>query len=146
VNDATPVHLSLATMRAVLDTVRITASGRSGLPVAGLEERRRAGNGQFLSGADIARRSPIVTTDLLRNLRGVVVEDSKIFLRAAVGDMCEAQIFFNGHHMPFFELVDVNGLASPKEITAIEVYTGASTPVQYQVGLSGCGSILIWTR
>ena len=34
----------------------------------------------------------------------------------------------------------------PNEVKGIEVYAGIGAPMEYQVGLSGCGSILIWTK
>jgi hypothetical protein len=41
-------------------------------------------------------------------------------------------------------VLDFN-LLSPDVIEAIEVYVGASTPVQFR-NETGCGVLLIWTR
>ena len=146
--DAPPVRVALTTMRAVMDTVRVTASGRSRFPAGqtGFEDRRKTGVGQFLTRAELDRKSAGVLSDLLRNVRGVLLEDSKIIMRAPLGDVCEAEIYFNGQHLRYFDAEDVNLLANPNEVTAIEVYTGVSTPIQFQPGPTGCGSILIWTR
>jgi hypothetical protein len=149
VKDAAPVRVALLTMRAVMDTVRVSVSGRTRLSPGqtGFEERRRTGAGQYFTRTELDRKRAIVLSDLLRNVRGLMFEDTRIIMRAAVGDVCDAEIFFNGQHMRFFDAENVDLLASPKEVTAIEVYVGATTPIQFQPAeKSGCGSILIWTR
>jgi hypothetical protein len=32
------------------------------------------------------------------------------------------------------------------EVKAIEVYAGLGTPLEFQEGMTSCGSILIWTK
>jgi hypothetical protein len=148
VTDAPAVRVALTTMRAVMDTVRVTASGRVRFPAGetGFEERRKNGVGQFFTRAELDRKSAGVLSELLRNVRGVLLEDSKIIMRAPLGDVCQAEIYFNGSHLRYFDALDVDLLAHPNEVKAIEVYTGVSTPIQFQPGPTGCGSILIWTR
>jgi hypothetical protein len=42
---------------------------------------------------------------------------------------------------------DLNGVVSPSQIEAVELYSSAAnTPVQYGGVNSACGVILIWTR
>jgi len=41
---------------------------------------------------------------------------------------------------------DVDTWVRPNEIAGIEVYTGDMVPIEFQRGLSGCGSIVIWTK
>ncbi len=148
VGDAPPVRVALTTMRAVMDTVRVTASGRARFPSGqtGFEERRRTGVGQYLTRAELDRKQAGVLSDLLRNVRGLLLQDSKIIMRAPLGDVCEAEIYFNGSRQRYFDASDLDLLAEPEEVKAIEVYTGVSTPIQFQPGPTGCGSILIWTR
>ena len=40
---------------------------------------------------------------------------------------------------------DIDTWVSPAEIAGIEIYPAGTVPAQYQQGLSGCGSIVVWT-
>ena len=41
---------------------------------------------------------------------------------------------------------DIDTWLRPRDVTGIEIYTGDNTPVEYQQSMTGCGSILIWTK
>ena len=59
---------------------------------------------------------------------------------------CNASIFINGHNMSFMTLEDIDDWVPPDEIAGIEVYPDGTVPPQFQPGLSGCGSVVIWTK
>ncbi|MBA3672969.1 MAG: carboxypeptidase regulatory-like domain-containing protein, partial [Gemmatimonadaceae bacterium] len=148
---APPIRLTLSTLKAVLDTVRVTANR----PVfdrdsRGFEERRRAGMGRFLSASDIARRDPFFTSDLFTMMSGVRLDrrqmDAKILVRGMADSLCAAEIFLNGAHIPGLTADDIDSFAKPSDVHGIEVYAGTMVPVQYQVALGGCGAIVIWTK
>jgi len=43
--------------------------------------------------------------------------------------------------------LEIDAAVNPAEIQAIEVYTKpASAPAQFTNNMSGCGSIVVWTR
>ena len=75
VDGAPPVRVALSTLKAMLDTVRVMATR----PVFsrdrnGFEARRIEGSGRYLTAADIAKRSPTLTSDIFRMVQGVRVE------------------------------------------------------------------------
>ena len=149
---AAPVHVALSTFQAVLDTVRIRASRLADRHDSGFESRRRNGAGRYLTAQDIARRGSLFTSDIFRMISGVRVERDaggfeKVFtMRGAFAERCSPAVYINGHYMATQSADDVDSEMLPKDIAAIEVYSEASVPPQFQQGLSGCGSIVIWTK
>jgi len=151
VNGAPPVRVALSTLRAVLDTVKIVAAQVRGRDIRGFLERSRSGMGRYLTEQDISRRGALVASDLFRAVAGLQVErsplgDTQITMRSHFGDNCVPNFYLDGQHMRNLSADDINGFVEPKEIAGIEVYSGTEVPPQFQDGLSGCGSIVIWTR
>jgi hypothetical protein len=107
--------------------------------------------GRYLTEETISRRGALVTSDLFRAVAGLQVErsplgDTQITMRSHFGDDCVPNFFLDGQHMKNLSADDINGFVEPKEIAGIEVYAGTEVPPQFQSGLSGCGSIVIWTK
>jgi hypothetical protein len=151
--DVPPMLIELKTFQAVLDTVRIRASGVRTLDGGGFEERRRAfGSGRFLSEEDIRRRAPIQVSDLFRSVPGMTVEPD-IKMRGAFQGMgtmgeCSPSVFVDGRPLPrdtTLRTDDIDIWVRPSQIWGIEIYPDAPPP-QFQVAQSGCGSIVIWTK
>lgn len=144
---AAPIHFTLFALETTLDTVVVSSSRIIDRHGSGFELRRRSGAGRYLSLEDIARWSPIFTSHIFRTVPGVKV-DIHIKIRGAFGD-CEPALYINGIHArppPEGLTADyVDMLLSPSEIGAVEIYYG-SIPPQFQQALSGCGSIVIWTK
>lgn len=149
VQGASPIRVELSTLKAVLDTVKITAK-RTPPDPDGFARRRRIGGGHFLSASDIARFPAAQTSELFRIVPGVrtTLRDGQKFLqlRGTFEEWCSPAIFVDGHNMSFMSGADIDDYVSPDRVAGIEVYTGAVVPPQFQVGLKGCGSIVIWTR
>jgi hypothetical protein len=149
VQGAPSVRVELSTLKAVLDTVRITAKRIPPDP-EGFARRRRIGGGHFLSPADIARFPAVVTSELFRTIPGVrtTLRDGQKFveLRGTFELWCSPAIFVDGHNMSFMSSADIDDYVTPDRVAGIEVYQGTVVPPQFQVGLKGCGSIVIWTR
>lgn len=155
ISGAQPLHIALSTMRSVLDTVKVNATRLSAQQQAEFNHRRRSGMGRYLSAEEIARRQAVYTSDLFRSIPGVRFDRTStggqlgappIMMRAAVGGMCAPSIYIDGHYMFEMSADDLDAFVQPSEITGIEVYTGATAPPEYQQGLNGCGSIVIWTN
>ena len=152
VNSSSNVAIALSTLRAVLDTVRIRASRLNGANLAGFEERRRSGIGRYLTAADIARHNPVVVSDLFRNMPGTRIEldpngvDYYIMVRGNAGEWCPATIYLDGLTLRGVTASDLDVWVRTHEVRAIEVYAGLGTPLEFQEGMSNCGSILIWTK
>ena len=146
---APEIRVALSTLKAVLDTVKITAS-RIGNNAErnGFAERSRKGFGHFLTPDFVEKRNVIVTSDLFRFVPGVHLEadsgSNVLKMRSAFGD-CKPAIYVNDHYMDLSP-DDIDHWVHPKEIAGIEIYTEGTVPAQFQQGMSGCGSIVIWTK
>ena len=148
---APPIRIALSTMKAVLDTVRITASRGSSATRNGFAERRQSGMGRYLTPEDVARHAPIVTSDLFRRMPGLYVDrtplgDTDLQMRGLFAARCSPAVFLDGHEMRGLTADDVDSWVKPDEIAGIEVYAAGMVPPQFSAGMSGCGSIVIWTR
>jgi hypothetical protein len=149
---ATPVHSALFTFTAMLDTVKVTASRlRFDRDRSGFEARRRSGVGHYLTPADIARRGAIVTSDVFRSMPGVRVEidpqgfEKRIMINGPFG-YCQPSIYLDGFRFDGISTGDIDGWTSPGKLSGVEVYSEGSVPPQYQQGMTGCGTILLWTK
>ena len=146
---APPLRLMLPTLKTVLDTIRVHASFATERQIE-FNDRRRKGAGRYLTPSDIARRAPSFTSDIFRTIAGVRVENDRsgaLLLRGAFDAWCRAAIYLNGHYTPNLAVEDIDDWQSnPKNIVGIEVYSEGTAPPQFQPGLSGCGSVVIWTK
>jgi hypothetical protein len=146
--DSSSVRVTLSTLKSVLDTVRITASRLGDRHQSGFEERRRSGFGRFLTAADIARRSPRMASEIFQTVAGVRMAGDDIKLRGAFDD-CSPGLYIDGQYVPpapgGLKAADIDMWVNVNQIKGIEVYFD-HVPGQFQQGLSGCGSIVIWTK
>jgi hypothetical protein len=126
-----------------LDSVLVTAR-RARYPE--FERRRHNGFGRFLDEADIEKRHPFETSDLLRMLPGFRVEGSGLDARVVSargrislsGNACQTNVVINGIQHQEINLLD------PTDVGAIEAYPGpAGAPMQYD---SACGVVVIWMK
>jgi TonB family protein len=143
------VEIRLAPAPAHIATVVV--DGTPAPPPArlrGFHERRARGFGHYFTEADIARRNPMVVTDLLRSLPSVRVNQG-------VG---QSVITFRGMRCP--PLIWVDGTAAtagyldpdvllPSTLAGVEVYPGPATvPAELMVprGKDACGVIALWSK
>lgn len=164
-----PVHVSLSTTAAILDTVRIRAArsalGRS----AGFDQRRRSSAGHFFSAEEVARIAPMLTSDLLRRVPGVEVDRSsastgagstasgphQLTMSGTFGGRCDPSVFVDGAYFADLDADDIDAFVPPRDVAGVEVYTGEPIPPQFAEGNYGmgrggqpkafCGVIAIWT-
>ena len=153
------VRTALATMKDVLDTVRVVASRLANQNMVEFNERRRSGDGRYLTAEDVQRRRPIVTSDLFKNMPGLRLErgelgDTQLVMRGTFAETCAPNVYIDGRFMKGLSADDVDGWVKPNEIAGVEIYTGPHVPPQFSPGLAGgsadgaesCGSIVIWTK
>jgi hypothetical protein len=115
------------------------------------EQRRRMGQGTFLTQAEIDRRNTVFTTELLRGIPSIALLPSHRggmtsyeVVSTRLGG-CRAELFVDGVRLP--PQTNTDDLPPPREIAGIEVYAGPGTvPPQYAGGRTTCGVVLIWTR
>ena len=156
--------VSLAPAPQELAELRVEERNSAGAPegrLADFERRRTAGTlGKFLTEADIDRRRPVRTTDLLRGLAGVRVIDSgyvrlvvsnrgpnpSLVSRSAAGSACVLRIMVDGVlRGGGFSLDELD----PKELHGIEIYIGPGSIPPSFTGMqrdAWCGLIAVWSR
>lgn len=151
VEGAAPLRVALATFKSVLDTMKVIANYDRFNNLAGFRERSRSGLGRFFTSLDLARRQIYNTTDLFRNMNGVFVDSDSdledvIWMRGDFAERCQPVVFLNGTLMVGMNISEINAFVRPKDIVGVEVYTQSQAPPQFQAALSGCGSLVFWTR
>lgn len=153
-----PLRIALPTLRAVLDTVHVTATALARVR-RGFEERRLSGAGYYLGAQQIARRAPFVASDLFRVVPGVTVDrvgvSQAVRMRSLFSSgVCTPAFYLNGMLLNPADVYgggagivfDIDDWISPRDIVGVEVYTESTAPSEFQAAMSGCGSIVIWTR
>ena len=168
-----PLTTTLAKVDVNASAPTAGASGNSSM--VEFEARRKRGGGKFLT-QDVFEKGEnrLMSDILLTKLPGIHANmlgtsgkalasgRSTVSISTETGarldkfdvdkgakDDCYLQILVNGAIMyqaqagrPLFDINTVN----PSTVAAIEFYTTAQTPPQYQSTGSQCGTVLIWTR
>jgi hypothetical protein len=149
----------LSPMATNLDRLDVTGERETSTRLQGFERRReRKNGGQFVTRADIDRRLPRETSDIMRWLQGVRMVDSmgvqlpvstrgqKVDLRTRLITLCVMRVGVDGIlKEPYFPMNTI----TTSDIHGIEVYAGAaSLPPEFGGARkdAGCGLIMIWTR
>ena len=150
VEGAPPVRVQMQTFKAVLATVKVTASYDRFRKLEEFKERSRTGAGRYMTADDIAKRQLVVMSDLFRNMPGLYLDgtsaDAQILMRGVFEDRCVPTIYINGSPMEGLTVSDIDVMVRPSEVAGIETYTPGTAPLQFQSALGGCGSIVIWTK
>ena len=134
------------TSAAMIDTVRVTAARIREAGLAGFAERRRTGLGRFITPEDVARRAPLETSDLFRQLSGIRMDALGLRMRGVAESECAPGVFIDGRFMQRLGANDIDDWVRPDEIAGIEIYSAGRVPPQFLEASGGCGSIAIWTR
>ena len=151
-SDTLDVHVRLAKQIVLLDSVNVVApeTRRRATLVRGFYDRlEQRAFGTFITRDDIARRRPIVTTDLFASVAGMRTVPRRLGDGAHVlvrGD-CAPTVWIDGiKATPQFGMT-IDDMVRPVEIEGIEIYRSiAEAPPQYQGLNAGCSAIVIWTR
>ena len=165
---AAPVRVSLSTLEAVLDTVRIKSSRLATIDRTGFADRRHSGVGRYVTAAQIMKRPAVWTSDIFKTIPGIRIgyasdtlatdmaiaispddislADKRLLMRGISGDWCAPAIYLDGVHMHHLGADDIDGWLKPKDVAGIEIYSEATVPNEFQQGRSGCGSIVIWKK
>ena len=155
--DSAGADVVLARVALALDTVRTSAAPRLYGPRE-FQERRQRGRGSFLTRDEFERRAPTRLSDLLGQLAGVqryphetpLGTTEYIYVMRGVatprGEICPVNIYLDGRS---FDVGpgELDRIARPDEIDAIEVYAGGSqVPPRFSGPTAACGVIALWTR
>lgn len=128
----------------VLNAVRVETKTLSP-KLMDFDRRRRAGEGQFLTAAEMEKHPAVSIADHLGRMQGIrIYRDTALNRRFSVTRPCAMDVYLDNIPMG----PKLSDLPSPKEIAAIEVYSGPATmPLQFKrpTGV-WCGIIMIWTK
>lgn len=134
-----------------LETVRVEAAENKALSDIGYLSRKQGGMGRFYDGNRINHQS-MSFSDVMRidpSLRITPVGDGRSYRISDSRNAAGGCVNYWVDNTPWTEMQpgDIDGFVRPSEIVAIEVYSGAGAPPQYQKsGQSGCTSIVVWTQ
>ena len=151
----TPAHL----LSPVLVQARQLLAGYARV---GFDRRQRAGNGQFLTIDDIARRNAQAFSQIFTTMPGIRLTyhrgGSNIESSQGIGS-CLIYVL-DGH--PFNRLIDgeLDALYQPQDLGAIEIYSPAEVPEEFRVmtmptvnplgvavdGRTDCTTVVVWTK
>jgi hypothetical protein len=127
-----------------LDTV-VVAGTRLSPKLQEFEQRRKLGEGHFMTAADIDNLHVVAMEDVLLHLISNRVRPA---ISLGIGAPCShAQWYLDGVLLPPGTTPD--DLGPPSAIAGIEYYSGPTTiPVQYKStsGAGFCGVVLMWTK
>ncbi|MEO7521138.1 MAG: carboxypeptidase regulatory-like domain-containing protein [Gemmatimonas sp.] len=148
VPNAPPLRVAMATLKSVLETVKVSARAIT-TNMLGFQERRRTAFGRFLTEEDIIRKAPNQTSELFRSMPGLMLyghdADGLIKMRGIFEDECDPVFFLNGSPMRGIGISELDQFVMPREISGVEIYQSGTIPAQFQTGATGCGAIVFWT-
>lgn len=151
-----PQHVVLASLRSVLDTVRVSAR-RTPFPIQRFEERRqRFGVGRFLDSAQVRRSGAMRINHLLARTSGFTLVESLtpgggtvMHLRQRGGDgfedSCLPALFIDHVRVVLHDMNELDMLVDPSELVAVEIYPTGNAPAEFTTGV-GCTTLVLWTN
>ena len=139
------IRIEMVPVDFALDPVVVSARRQTRLTRTGFYDRSRVGLGHFVTRSEIEELSPIDVSDVLRRVPDVVWSPGRLgaggVIRLRGG--CEPQVILDG--IPMAGPVSIDQIISPTDVEAIEVYHGATAPIQYG-GRTTCGTVVMWSR
>ncbi|MCJ7627104.1 MAG: TonB-dependent receptor [Longimicrobiales bacterium] len=137
------LSLPLSVSPVRLEPLVIVADRRNPGIMGDFERRRRTRPGAFFDREDIETRQPMLLTDLLRMVPGArVVPTSPYDYTVRLRGDCQPALWVDG--MQLITEEGMNDILPTMDLEAVEVYHGASLPVEF--GSNSCGAIVVWTR
>lgn len=132
-----------------LAPVVVEAAKETGLGKVGYLDRKQTGMGQYMDGNAINHQA-LVFSDVMRMARGLKVQplgDGRTYVisdgRSTNGCL---NFYLDGTPWTTMNPGDIDDVARPNEIVAVEIYHGGETPPQFtKPGQSSCGAVVIWT-
>jgi hypothetical protein len=145
------VTVTMSKPARVLDPVAVVAEkSKDGLDQVGFAQRKKNGFGYFMGPDEIQQRQATRMTDLFRTVPSLrVVPSGMDYVVESARDAQGGCVNYVVDGAPYKSLFagDVDRLMPPNDVAAIEVYTGSSTPAEFQTpGNSSCTTIVMWSR
>ena len=148
--DTTEVEVKLTVVAQRLSAVIVHAPPGKLRVLTEFESRRKAGIGHFVTRTQIEQRHPVLLSDMLRMMPGMILTSAETgrttlrFSRTARNN-CPPMFYVDGIQVTGFSIDDM----PPGDVEGVELYAGtAGLPPEFNKmrSTSNCGSVLIWTR
>ena len=145
------VTVTMSKPARVLDPVAVVAEkSKDGLDQVGFAQRKKNGFGYFMGPDEIQQRQATRMTDLFRTVPSLrIVPSGMDYVVESARDAQGGCVNYVVDGAPYKSLFagDVDRLMPPNDVAAIEVYSGSSTPAEFQTpGNSSCTTIVMWSR
>ena len=145
------VRVVLTRVTVQLSTIVVEESASEPmLANAGYYDRKKGGFGTFITPEQIEARNATLTSDLLRGVRGVDIQQVTPFSTVPYSRRtpgCVMNVFIDGIAVKVDKDNGLENVLPGSEVGAIEIYAGPSeTPPKFLGASNGCGSIVIWTK
>ncbi len=128
-----------------LEPVVVTVTRRGYLERAGFYNRRQRGVGTHLTRDQFVQRASFQVSDVFRTIPGARVTERPGLGRTADVSFrggCRPDVFIDG--IQTVPGTSVDEVLAVQDVEAIEVYRGATVPVEFSRGT--CGAVVVWTR
>lgn len=134
---------------AVMDPVIVKARRDRGLAEVGFAQRKLTGLGSYKTAADFQRSNPRFLSDIVGTMRGVRLDmvNGRRVMRGSRDSAGCLRLVIDGMPRQSFQPGDTDELVFPEDIAAVEVYSGATAPPQFESPEQrGCTMVIVWTR
>ncbi|MEO7713421.1 MAG: carboxypeptidase regulatory-like domain-containing protein [Gemmatimonadaceae bacterium] len=145
------VTVRLGAMVVELSPVEVVSRRDEGLQKVGyLDRKKTSAGGYFLGPEQLEKRNSLKFSDILRTTPGIRVSESNgqamiTSTRGTQGNGC-VTMYVDGAQWQQIEPGDLDSFVQPNEVAAVEVYSGASVPVQFSTVGQGCAAVVVWTK
>ncbi|HSW31065.1 MAG TPA: TonB-dependent receptor [Longimicrobiales bacterium] len=137
------VSVDLVPAPLEMEPVIVAIGRRSRLATSGFYERRRQGQGYFITRQEFEKRSPTRPSDIFRTMPGVqLVPTPRLGSAVLRFRGCTPDVVLDG--ILLVRPTSVDDIVRVGDIEAVELKSGAY--LQTRPGASPCGTVTIWTR
>jgi hypothetical protein len=139
------IRIEIVPQALELEPVVVTVTRRGYLERTGFYSRRQRGVGTHLTRDQFVQRANFQVSDVFRTIPGArVTERSGLGRTADVSFRggCRPDVFIDG--IQTVAGTSVDEVLAVQDVEAMEVYRGATVPVEFSRG--SCGAVVVWTR
>lgn len=139
------IRIEIVPQALELEPVVVTVTRRGYLERTGFFTRRQRGVGTHFTRDQFVQRASFQVSDVFRTIPGArVIERPGMGRTADVSFRggCRPDVFIDG--IQTVPGTSVDEILAVQDVEAMEVYRGATVPVEFSRG--SCGAVVVWTR